>query len=154
MAAEHTSRGDNSGRSGDPWEGRTGAGGLDSLRRFVHQWFSWLDRGVPVDRLVAHLATNNLQMQLPEGKISSYREFRTWYSAYSARYRKVRHELHEVVVAWDKEDGYTVELWGRRYTESSASGMPRLDTFRQKWRVRVSGSSTLEIERYEMFLLG
>ncbi len=154
LLTERSAHSGSSGDNSDPWEGRPGVGGLDNLRRFVHQWFNWLDRSVPVDRLVAHLATNNLHMQLPEGKISSYREFRGWYSAFTARYRRVRHELHEVIVAWDRDDGYTVELWGRRYTESNIDGLSRIDTFRQRWRVRVSGTSTLEIERCEVQMLG
>jgi hypothetical protein len=154
MLAEQSGRGDSSGDHFDPWQGRPGAGSLDHLRRFVHQWFGWLDRGAPVERLVAHLATTNLTLQLPEGKVSSYREFRNWHANWSSRYRRVRHELHEVVVAWDREDGYTVDLWGRRLTEAASDGRSHIATFRQKWHVRTSPSGALEIERLEARLLG
>jgi len=154
MLTERTERSGSSGDHSDPWQGRPGAGSLDSLRRFVHQWFNWLDRRAPVERLVAHLATTNLSLQFPEGKVSSYREFRNWHAGWTSRYRQVRHELHEVVVAWDAQDGYSVDLWGRRITEAASDGLMRVALFRQRWQVRTSPSGALEIERCEARLLG
>jgi len=154
MPAEQTGRGSSSGAPIDPWQGRPGAGSLDNLRKFVHLWFGWLDRGAPVERLVAHLATTNLHLELPEGRVSSYREFRNWHAGFAMRYRRIRHELHEVVVAWDCDEGYTVDLRCRRITQSMSDGVERVAAFRQKWHVRTAPSGALEIERCQTQQIG
>lgn len=53
--------------------------GENDIKSFVYHIFSMYDYHVPVEQFYPYLIDEGLEMQFPEGKLQSHRDFQHWY---------------------------------------------------------------------------
>ena len=84
--------------------------GENEIKSFVYQVFSLFDRHANVSQLLFLFADEDLEMRLPEGPITSTKEFENWYAGIGAKYQSNTHTLERVDVTIPEKGDYRVDL--------------------------------------------
>jgi len=83
--------------------------GENEIKSFVYQVFSLFDRHAEVSQLLL-LFAEDLNMAVPEGKITSQQEFEKWYKDIGARYQSNTHTVEHIDVQIPAKGDYRVNL--------------------------------------------
>ena len=70
--------------------------GENEIKSFVYQVFSLFDRHAEISQLLL-LFAEDINMVVPEGKITSHQEFEKWYRDIGLRYQSNAHQIERIV---------------------------------------------------------
>ena len=121
--------------------------GENDIRSFVYHIFSMYDYHVPVKQFYPYLVKTGLEMQFPEGKLQSQRDFEHWYDVSVGENIKTNtHTIEQLQVTILGQQTYQVDLvvWWQAETRKGEYLSYR---FQQKWIVVEDGNS-LKIQKY------
>ena len=83
--------------------------GENEIKSFVYQVFSLLDRHMEINQLLL-LFAEDMNMVVPEGKITSHQEFEKWYRDIGARYQSNAYQVEHIDVQIPAKGDYRVDL--------------------------------------------
>lgn len=111
----------------------------EQVTRFVTDWYAALDEHAPTEHLVAMLADDGLDMQMPEITLRSHDDFRTWYeTTIINRYFDETEEVQSLDVTVDgaRADVRMVTRWRARRWNPPAPRSEQVDyTSTKSWVV-------------------
>jgi hypothetical protein len=98
------------------------------VKQLVDDWYLKLDVHTTVEELLPMLANENLEMRLPEVKLRSLDEFKTWYEGIIHTFFDEVHTMQKLVIntASDRADIQLVVRWEASRWPSPAPKSQRL----------------------------
>lgn len=84
--------------------------GENEIKSFVYQVFSLFDRHADVGQLLFLFADEDLEIRLPEGPITSTKDFEKWYAGIGTRYQSNTHTIEKLEVTIPSKGDYRVDL--------------------------------------------
>jgi hypothetical protein len=129
----------------------------DQIKQFAAAWYRALDVHAPVEECYRFLADEGLNMQFPDGDISDFSSFKTWYDRVTHLFFDESHNVQSIKAAISGEEAVVdiVVGWQASWFEAPAARSKRtsMDAI-QKWTVRRSSKNSygLEIIAYNAFV--
>jgi len=127
--------------------------GENNIRSFVYNIFAMYDYHVPVNQFYPYLVNQDLEMQFPEGKLTSHQDFEHWYDvSVGENITSNTHTLESLQVAVLGNKTYQVDLvvW---WQAENTKGEYLSYHFKQKW-ILVEEHNSLKIQKYIVKKLG
>ena len=121
--------------------------GENDLKSFVYQVFGLFDRHNDINQLLLLFGNEDLDMKVPEGKITSHDEFSKWYQSIGNRYQSNVHIVEQIQVSVPAKGDYRIDLTVQWHTMDT-SGKYGVQRFRQQWRVIDGGGYWPRIVQY------
>ena len=120
--------------------------GENEIKSFVYQVFSLYDRHADVSHLL-YLFSDDLEMRLPEGPITSTQDFIKWYAGIGAKYQSNTNTIERLDVTIPAKGDYRVDLivhWQALDRDGKYVSL----RFRQLWKVVNGGEYWPRIVSY------
>jgi len=120
-----------------------------NLKAFAAAWFVALDCHVPIEQAWTFLADEGLHMTFPDGDITNFASFRTWYERVTHLFFDESHTLQTV---YPRVKGAVADLdvvvgWQASWFEPPAARSKRVSMdATQKWTVRPSKKNVYGLE--------
>ena len=127
--------------------------GENNIKSFVYNIFAMYDYHVPVAQFYPYLVNQGLEMQFPEGKLTSHQDFEHWYDvSVGENIKSNTHTLESLQVAVLGNKTYQVDLvvW---WQAENTKGEYLSYHFKQKW-ILVEEQNALKIQKYIVKQLG
>lgn len=110
----------------------------------VVAWYRFLDNHDPIENCFALLADSDLRVIFPDGDISDFNSFRTWYERVTNLFFDESHYVQSVepVISGDTADVIVRVGWQASVWEPPAAKSKRISLdATQKWQVRASNKN-------------
>lgn len=107
--------------------------GENEIKSFIYQVFSLFDRHAEISQLLL-LFAEDVNMAVPEGKITSHQEFEKWYKDIGARYQSNTHTVERIEVQIPAKGDYRVDLTVN-WQAMGADGKYTSFKARQQWKI-------------------
>lgn len=121
--------------------------GENDLKSFVYQVFGLFDRHNDINPLLLLFGNEDLDMKVPEGKITSHDDFSRWFLSMGSRYLSNIHTLEQIQVSVPAKGDYRIDL--TVYWQAvDNSGKYTSQRFRQQWKVVDGGGYWPRIIQY------
>lgn len=120
--------------------------GDNEIKSFVYQVFSLFDRHAELSQLLL-LFAEDLNMVVPERKITSHQEFENWYKDIGARYQSNTHTVERIDVQIPAKGDYRVDLtvnWQAMGIDGKYTSVKS----RQQWKIVDGGGYWPRIVSY------
>ena len=121
----------------------------ENLKAFAAAWFVALDIHAPIEQAWTFLADEGLKMTFPDGDITSFASFKTWYDRVTHIFFDENHNLQTVDahVKGEVADLDIVVGWQASWFEAPAAKSKRVSMdATQKWTVRPSKKNAYGLE--------
>ena len=123
---------------------------LDNIKALVAAWYLALDQHVPIADAYKLLADNDLHVQFPDGDITDFDSFKTWYDRVTNLFFDENHTVQTVdpVRVTDTEAEIIVVVgWQASWWEPPAAKSKRVSMdATQRWIVRPSSKNAYGLE--------
>lgn len=120
--------------------------GENEIKSFVYQVFSLFDRHAEISQLLL-LFAEDVNMVVPEGKITSHQEFEKWYKDIGARYQSNTHIVERLEVQIPAKGDYRVDLTVQ-WQAMGIDGKYTSFKARQQWKIVDGGGYWPRIVSY------
>ena len=120
--------------------------GDNEIKSFVYQVFSLFDRHAELSQLLL-LFAEDLDMVVPEGKITSHQEFEKWYKDIGTRYQSNTHTVERIDVKIPAKGDYRVDLTVN-WQAVGSDGKYTSFKSRQQWKIVDGGGYWPRIVSY------
>ncbi len=120
--------------------------GENEIKSFVYQVFSLFDRHAEISQLLL-LFAEDVNMVVPEGKITSHQEFEKWYKDIGARYQSNTHTVERIDVQIPAKGDYRVDLTVN-WQAMGVDGKYTSFKARQQWKIVDGGGYWPRIVSY------
>ena len=120
--------------------------GENEIKSFVYQVFSLFDRHAEISQLLL-LFAEDLNMVVPEAKITSHQEFEKWYKDIGVRYQSNTHTVERIDVQIPAKGDYRVDLTVQ-WQAMGIDGKYTSFKSRQQWRIVDGGGYWPRIVSY------
>ena|SRR5579871_4192485 len=119
------------------------------INKFVAAWYQTLDIHAPVEVAYSLLADHGLKMVFPDGDITDFNSFKTWYDRVTHIFFDENHNVASVksVINGDEATCDIVVAWQASWFEAPAAKSKRtaMDAT-QRWTVRRSTKNAYGLE--------
>ena len=125
----------------------------NDIRAFVYEWFANFEHIVDADYFLSHLDESEMEISFPEQKITNHTQFKTWYADVQNHIPWDFHDLSNLEIVGNQEQGFIVKFivnWhgevsnqtqiDGKYTDSwnLTEDSPFFHkTLRQTWQIKV-----------------
>ena len=123
--------------------------GENEIKSFVYQVFSLFDRHSDVNHLLLLFADEDLDMQLPEEKITSHNDFKKWYAGIGNKYQSNTHTIERLEVQIPSKGDYRVDLTVH-WQALGIDGKYTAFRIRQQWKLVDGGDYWPRIVYYHV----
>jgi hypothetical protein len=116
----------------------------ERVREFVEAWYRALDEHAPIEACWSMLADEGLRMEFPDGDISDFDSFKTWYDRVTHLFFDENHVVQTVstAIAGDRAVVDVVVGWQASWFEPPAAKSKRTSMdATQRWEVRTSSKN-------------
>jgi hypothetical protein len=120
--------------------------GENEIKSFVYQVFSLFDRHAEISQLFL-LFAEDVNMVVPEAKITSHQEFEKWYKEIGARYQSNTHTIERIDVQIPVKGDYRVDLTVN-WQAMGVDGKYTAFKSRQQWKIVDGGGYWPRIVSY------
>lgn len=120
--------------------------GENEIKSFVYQVFSLFDRHAEISQLLL-LFAEDVNMVVPEAKITSHQEFEKWYKEIGARYQSNIHTIERIDVQIPAKGDYRVDLTVN-WQAMGVDGKYTAFKSRQQWKIVDGGGYWPRIVSY------
>lgn len=120
--------------------------GENEIKSFVYQVFSLFDRHAELSQLLL-LFAEDVNMVVPEAKITSHQEFEKWYKDVGARYQSNIHTIERIDVQIPAKGDYRVDLIVN-WQAMGIDGKYTAFKARQQWKIVDGGGYWPRIVSY------
>lgn len=120
-----------------------------AIRRFVRQWFLWMDQLADEELYLDSLDEKDLVMHLPEKTLRSRADFLKWYQGLRTTVEANAHQVGEITVARNAAGRYEagfVDDW----RATAFTGENREHRFLNLWEVDVGADGRVVVHRVRM----
>lgn len=120
--------------------------GENEIKSFVYQVFSLFDRHAELNQLLL-LFSEDINMVVPEGKITSHQELEKWYKNIGLRYQSNVHQIERLDVQIPAKGDYRVDLIVN-WQALGIDGKYTSHRLRQQWKIVDGGGYWPRIVSY------
>lgn len=122
---------------------------LDEIKKFAAAWYQALDFHVPIEEAYKLLTDEGLNIQFPDGDITDFDSFKTWYDRVTNLFFDENHYVKsvEAKINGDEAEVDIIVGWQASWWEAPDAKSKRVSMdATQKWTVRRSTKNAYGLE--------
>lgn len=118
----------------------------NDIKAFVYAWFAKFDHQAPLEQIVSHLG-DELDMAFPGFPILSKADFQRWYQGVIDNIQWNSHEISNLEVSGNQNDGWKVSL-DVRWQARTYDGQQYDQLIHQDWQLVAGGDGVIRFKRH------